>query len=127
MVFEPLQSYALNLKGLVVKNIRVDYFLQALKLGTFDNVKTFQFDNDVNPRTHYLTTAEEILSALEGKVDLVAMGAGSGGTLSGVSHKFKERNSKCIVVGADPKGSRMLNKKAVFHPFLVSIVSRRIS
>lgn len=60
----------------------------------------------------------EILSALD-SVDMVAMGAGTGGTMSGVGHRLKEHNPHCVVVAAEPDGSTMFNKKGKNHPFLV--------
>lgn len=64
-----------------------------------------QYSNPNNPAVHYETTAEEILEDLYGNVDMVVMGAGTGGTLAGVSKKIKERVPDCIIVGADPEGS----------------------
>ncbi|XP_035449125.2 cysteine synthase [Spodoptera frugiperda] len=77
-----------------------------------------QFDNEINPRSHYETTGEEILAAL-GKVDFLVLGAGSGGTLSGVGSRLKEHNPECKVVAAEPHGSIMINKDGNPHPFLV--------
>lgn len=54
---------------------------------------------------HYDTTAEEILWSLDNDIDMVVIGAGTCGTISGVAHKVKERCPKCIVVGIDPYGS----------------------
>lgn len=64
-----------------------------------------QYTNPSNPLAHYDGTAEEILAALDNQVDMVVMGAGTGGTISGTARKIKERAPQCIVVGADPKGS----------------------
>jgi cystathionine beta-synthase len=64
-----------------------------------------QYANPSNPTAHYETTAEEILEDLNGKVDMVVMSAGTGGTITGVARKIKERNPKCTIVGADPVGS----------------------
>ncbi|PZC80883.1 hypothetical protein B5X24_HaOG213870 [Helicoverpa armigera] len=77
-----------------------------------------QFDNEVNPKTHYETTAVEILAALE-DVDVVVMGAGSGGTMTGVAERLKNKNPKCLVVAAEPDGSVMFNTEGKAHPFLV--------
>ncbi|CAG9789325.1 unnamed protein product [Diatraea saccharalis] len=77
-----------------------------------------QFDNDVNPRTHYEHTGEEIYEAL-GPVDVAVMGAGTGGTITGVAHKLKEHNPNCVVVAADPDGSVLFNTHGKQHPFLV--------
>ena len=78
----------------------------------------FQFDNDVNPRTHFEKTGAEIVSAL-GDVDVVVLGAGTGGTMTGVGKKLKEKNPKCILVAAEPDGSTMINKNGKPHSFLV--------
>ena len=64
-----------------------------------------QYANPSNPDAHYEFTGQEILDDLDGKVDMVVMGAGTGGTITGVAKKLKEANPNCIVVGADPIGS----------------------
>ncbi|XP_049951948.1 cystathionine beta-synthase isoform X1 [Schistocerca serialis cubense] len=64
-----------------------------------------QYRNAGNPLAHYDLTAEEILQQCDGKVDMVVMGAGTGGTISGVGRKLKEKCPNCIVVGVDPEGS----------------------
>ena len=69
---------------------------------------------------HYDTTAEEILSQCGGKVDMVVMGAGTGGTVSGIGRKLKEKCPDCVVVGVDPEGSILaqpenLNKSNVTY------------
>ncbi|XP_069360577.1 cystathionine beta-synthase-like [Maniola hyperantus] len=64
-----------------------------------------QYNNVCNPLAHYDGTAEEILWSLDDDVDMVVIGAGTCGTISGVAHKIKERCPKCVVVGVDPVGS----------------------
>ncbi|KAJ8723906.1 hypothetical protein PYW07_007886 [Mythimna separata] len=64
-----------------------------------------QYNNPCNPLAHYDGTAEEILWSLDDDVDMVVMGAGTSGTISGVGHKIKERCPQCVVVGVDPYGS----------------------
>src|SRR6188474_419618 len=54
-----------------------------------------QYSNVDNPKVHYETTAEEILEDLDGKVDMVVMTAGTGGTLTGVAKKIKEKVPSC--------------------------------
>lgn len=58
----------------------------------------------MNPRTHYEATAEEIIEAV-GTVDMFVMGAGTGGTVTGVARRLKELNPNCVIVTVDPKGS----------------------
>ncbi|XP_063831339.1 cystathionine beta-synthase-like [Ostrinia nubilalis] len=64
-----------------------------------------QYNNPCNPLAHYDTTAEEILWSLDDSVDMVVIGAGTSGTVSGVGNKIKERCPNCIVVAIDPYGS----------------------
>lgn len=64
-----------------------------------------QYANPSNPLAHYEGTAEELLIQCDGKIDMVVMGAGTGGTITGVAKKLKERLPGIQVVGADPKGS----------------------
>uniref|UniRef100_A0A2A4J585 CBS domain-containing protein n=1 Tax=Heliothis virescens TaxID=7102 RepID=A0A2A4J585_HELVI len=100
------------------KKIEFD-ITQKLKTDNPDTtVILSQFDNDVNPRTHYDTTGVEIIEAV-GAVDVIVMGAGTGGTMTGVAERLKKNNPNCIVVATEPDGSIMFNKKAKPHPFLV--------
>ncbi|NBQ53152.1 MAG: pyridoxal-phosphate dependent enzyme, partial [Proteobacteria bacterium] len=64
-----------------------------------------QYSNPANPDAHYKYTGQEILDDLDNKVDMIVIGAGTGGTITGVARKLKEANPNCIVVGADPVGS----------------------
>lgn len=64
-----------------------------------------QFDNQSNPLAHYKTTGPEIYHDLDGKIDCLVAGAGSGGTYTGVVRYLKEKNPDIIGVLADPFGS----------------------
>lgn len=64
-----------------------------------------QFKNQSNPQAHYETTGKEIYEALEGQIDYVVLGAGSGGTFTGVMKYMKEHNPDIQGVLADPIGS----------------------
>ena len=64
-----------------------------------------QFENPANPRAHYETTGPEIYEQLDGKVDYLVAGAGSGGTFSGSVKYLKEKDPKIQGVLADPYGS----------------------
>lgn len=66
-----------------------------------------QFKNMANPRAHYETTGPEIWRDLDGKIDYLVAGAGSGGTYSGVVRYLKEQNPSIRGVLADPVGSTM--------------------
>lgn len=64
-----------------------------------------QFKNMANPRAHYETTGPEIYRGLDGKIDWLVAGAGSGGTFSGVVRFLKEQNPHIRGCLADPIGS----------------------
>lgn len=66
-----------------------------------------QFENLSNPIAHYQTTGPEIYNALDGKIDYVVAGAGSGGTYTGVLRYLKEKNPAIKGILADPIGSTM--------------------
>ena len=64
-----------------------------------------QFRNPANPLAHYETTGPEIYEQLDGQIDYLVAGAGSGGTFSGVVKYLKEKNPDIKGVLADPYGS----------------------
>ncbi|XP_075768481.1 cystathionine beta-synthase-like isoform X1 [Pelodiscus sinensis] len=64
-----------------------------------------QYRNASNPLAHYDTTAEEILQQCEGKIDMLVSGAGTGGTITGIARKLKEKCPDCKIIGVDPQGS----------------------
>lgn len=64
-----------------------------------------QYTNAGNPLAHYDGTGQEILNACDGRVDMVVMGAGTGGTLTGVARKIKENCPNCKIIGVDPYAS----------------------
>ena len=64
-----------------------------------------QFSNPANPLAHRTTTAPEIWEQMEGKMDAMVAGVGSGGTLTGLAEFFKEKDPNIQMVVADPEGS----------------------
>ena len=65
-----------------------------------------QYGNPSNPNAHYYGTGEEIVADMEGKsIDMIVMGVGTGGTLTGIARRVKEAHPNAIVVGVDPEGS----------------------
>lgn len=72
-----------------------------------------QYRNNINPQTHYLTTAFEIWEQTEGKITHFVAGMGTGGTISGVARYLKEKNSNVRIIGTDPQGSLYYYK---LHP-----------
>jgi cysteine synthase A len=64
-----------------------------------------QFENPSNPDSHYATTGPELWEQMEGRIDAVVLGAGSGGTFTGTVKYLKERNPKLMAVVVQPIGS----------------------
>jgi cystathionine beta-synthase len=64
-----------------------------------------QFANPANPQAHEATTGPEILQQMEGKLDAVVVGVGSGGTLTGIGRFMREASPATEMILADPQGS----------------------
>lgn len=80
---------------------------EEIKAEIPDSVSLEQFRNQSNPQAHYETTGKEIYQSLDGKIDYVVAGAGSGGTYTGILRYIKERNPAVRGILADPVGSTM--------------------
>jgi cysteine synthase len=68
-----------------------------------------QFSNPANPEAHRLGTGPEILTALDGKVDVFVAGVGTGGTITGVGEALKAHNPKAEVIAVEPASSAVLS------------------
>ena len=68
-----------------------------------------QFNNPANPQIHRETTAEEIWSDTDGKLDILVCGVGTGGTLTGCGEVLKKRNKNIMVIAVEPKDSPVLS------------------
>ena len=64
-----------------------------------------QYSNENNPLAHYHGTGKEMVEQTDGKIDIVVMTAGTGGTISGIARRLKEEIPSVHVVGVDPVGS----------------------
>ncbi|MFQ6678295.1 MAG: cystathionine beta-synthase [Fidelibacterota bacterium] len=73
-----------------------------------------QYSNPENPGAHYEGTAEEILADFGADLDMCVMGAGTGGTITGVAKKLKEKIPSIKIIGADPYGSILGGGDEVF-------------
>ena len=68
-----------------------------------------QFTNPANPEAHRKRTGPEIERALDGRVDVLVAGVGTGGTITGVGEYLRERNPQLRVVAVEPRGSAVLS------------------
>jgi len=73
-----------------------------------------QYTNPDNPNAHYEGTAEEIWSDFGKDLDMVVVGVGTGGTITGIAKNLKEKNPNIKIVGADPYGSVLGGGDEVF-------------
>jgi len=76
-----------------------------------DNAKAFmpqQFSNPANPRIHRETTAQEIWNDTDGRIDVFVCGIGTGGTFTGCTEVFKQRNPQLLAVAVEPADSPVL-------------------
>ncbi len=78
---------------------------QRLNREIEDSVIPDQYANPDNPDAHYHGTGAEIWREFGDSLDMVVIGAGTGGTITGVARYLKERQPEILVVGVDPEGS----------------------
>ncbi len=94
---------ALGMKGAIEKaNSLCNEIEGAMILG--------QFDNFNNPNTHLQATGIEIYQQLDGNVDVLVAGIGTGGTISGCGQYLKQQNQEIEIVGVEPIDSPFINK-----------------
>jgi cysteine synthase A len=80
-----------------------------------------QFSNPSNPKIHEVTTGPEISHALDGKVDIIVAGVGTGGTITGISKYFKKICNKEIeAIAVEPEKSPAITNKLNNLPFIPS-------
>jgi len=79
-----------------------------------------QYTNPANPQAHYDTTGPEIWRQTSGEIEVLVVGVGTGGTISGAGRFLKEMKPGIVVVGADPEGSIYTAKdQAAIHQYAV--------
>ncbi len=97
-----LTDGAQGMRGAVAK-------AEALVAELPDAIIPQQFENPANPETHRRTTAEEIWRDTGGAVDVIVIGVGTGGTLTGLGSVLKERNPDLRIVAVEPEDSPVLS------------------
>lgn len=77
-----------------------------------------QYANPDNPNAHYSGTAEEIIADFGDTLDMVVVGVGTGGTITGIAKRLKEHQPTIKIIGVDPVGS-ILGGGDEVAPYLV--------
>ena len=98
-----LTEGSLGMQGAVAKAVELSETIP-------DSYIHSQFENSVNPQTHFETTGKEIWEDLNGNVDILVAGVGTGGTISGCGNYLKVKNPNVKVVAVEPFSSPLLSQ-----------------
>jgi len=91
----------LGMRGAIEEAEKIKIEQNAIILG--------QFTNPANPAIHEKTTAPEIWTDLDGKIDILVAGVGTGGTITGTGRFLKKQNPEIKIVAVEPKNSPVLS------------------
>lgn len=97
-----LTDGSLGMKGAIDK-------ANELKTSYKSAIIVGQFTNPSNPKAHYETTGPEIYNDLDGEVNILVAGVGTGGTITGTGKYLKEKNKNIKVIAVEPKNSPLLS------------------
>lgn len=97
-----LTSKELGMKGSITE-------AERLKQTIPNAVMLDQFNNEASVRAHY-NTAKEIYDDLDGEIDAVVAGIGTGGTITGIAKYMKNKNPNIKIIGVEPESSPFLSK-----------------
>lgn len=97
-----LTDGALGMKGAMAKALEMQQEDETVFIPS-------QFDNLANVRAHYSMTGPEIFNDLEGQVDVVVSGIGTGGTITGIAQYLNEKGTNTKFVAVEPTTSAVLS------------------
>jgi cysteine synthase A len=78
---------------------------KEIAAGIKDSFVALQFENQANPEYHFETTGQEILDQMDGRLDAIVIGIGTGGTFSGVARAIKKVQPNAKAVAVETEGS----------------------
>lgn len=97
-----LTDGALGMKGAMAKALEMQQEDETVFIPS-------QFDNLANVRAHYSMTGPEIFNDLEGQIDVVVSGIGTGGTITGIAQYLNEKGTNTRFVAVEPTTSAVLS------------------
>ena len=97
-----LTDGALGMKGAIEKANELHAAIQ-------NSFIPMQFENKDNPMAHEMNTAHEIYEDLDGHVDVLVAGVGTGGTITGNARFLKAKNPDIRIIAVEPQNSAVLS------------------
>jgi cysteine synthase len=84
-----------------------------------------QYENKMNPQAHYTKTAEEIIEQMQGEpdIDFFVAGMGTGGTITGIGTKLKEKYPKIKIIGVEPAEGQIIEGLRSLKGFVPAVAN----